>query len=607
MKSATNSGTQLRAEGNMSTDTSRGERALQNLRPVRVFHPMLLALIPLCGLYAQNAELLPVNALARSGAVLVGCALALWVVFSVLRRNRYHGGLLASALIVPLFVVWGVLEDTIRAVIPLYGTQSRAMFYVLFAAGILALIGLVGYRFRKDPRALRAAMLTASIAAVGGLLIATFLLAPIFGRRAAWLITVYLMASAGVVTLVWKFPGDLQVATRSLNWFALILLALYGAVLIVNRAPAPVIAPRALTIAASTQATPAAELPDIYVIALDGYARSDTLRSAYAYNNLPFEQEMRGLGFQFVEHCVANYPQAVLSLAATLNMDYLANLLPESEREQAGMRHVFALYHENRLFQVMRDHGYQILSFSPGLESLEPRSESVQRLAPEQALGEFEMVLFDRTFASRVMQAYYFLRYKNPAYWRYDFRRERILYAFDEMGRLAQQGAPSPRVIFANLLLPEPPYLFTRDGGMAQPFGPGSLPVDKSFRGMESEYQAAYLDQLHFTNKKIAETARKIVETSKRPAVVLVMSSRGAPPTLERQSGATEERFSNLLAVRFPTPSEAPDTAFYDTVSLVNVFRLTLNRVLGAQLPLLADETYVSAEDHPFVAQQAKP
>jgi len=587
----------------MSTETSRGERALKALRPVRVFHPMLLALIPLCGLYAQNAGLLTISALIRPAAALITISLVLWVAFSVLRGNRYHGGLLASALIVPCFVLWGVLEDFIRGIIPIMSATPRGTFYALFGVFALAVIGFVSYRYAKDTVALRRAVVLSAVALVVTLLVATFVLAPIFGRRAAWLITAYLMAVVAGLWFAWRYDGDCKIATRSMNWFALILLALYGAVLVVNRTPQPDLAPRPLAVApASTDDTS----PDIYVLALDGYASSDVLRTAYAYNNLAFEEEMKSLGFEIATQSRANYPQAELSLASMLNMDYLPELLAsDSERESAGMQHVFALFHKNRVFSIARERGYDVMVFSPGLESLEPRAEDVTVLTPPGVLGEFEMVLIDRTIASRIIQAGYYLRYNNPAYWRYAFRRERILYMFDELPRLARVESAKPRLVFATMLVPEPPYLFTRDGGRAQPFGPGSLANDRMFRGRESEYQEAYLDQVHFVNQKLAEAARLIIESSKRPVAILILSSRGAPPALTRQPDATVERYRNLLMARFPQPATDPANAFRDDLSLVNVFPLTMNRLFGAGLPLRPDVTYTVAENRPFVSQQA--
>jgi hypothetical protein len=412
------------------------------------------------------------------------------------------------------------------------------------------------------------------------------------------MIVAYLVATVVVIVAVWRYKGDYARATRSLNWFALILLGLYAASVFLNRAPKENFSAPPLTLPESVIQIPKDRLPDIYFIALDGYARSDVLRDGFSYNNLTFEDGMKANGFHVVPDCHSNYSQAVLSLTACLNMEYLHSMGTPAARTGADMNQAIRLYHNNRVFKTFREIGYSVMAFSPGLESLEPRGAGVSVLAPPYALGEFEMVLLDRTVASRVMQVVYYLKYQNPAYWRYAFRRERILYAFEEMARLAQTESPVPRLIFANLLIPEPPYLFTRDGGRAQPFGPGSLAIDRRFRGREPEYRAAYLDQVHFTNQKLLETTQRILDGAKRPTAILIASSRGAPNFLERSAAPPETRYQNLILVRFPD-GEA-DSSVYDSMSLVNLFRVTLNRIVNAGLPILEDHIIDTSEESPF-------
>ena len=143
------------------------------------------------------------------------------------------------------------------------------------------------------------------------------------------------------------------------------------------------------------------------------------------------------------------------------------------------------------------------------------------------------------------------------------------------------------------------------DGGRAQPYGPGSLGGDRAFRGLESEYREAFLGQVYFTNQKLIETTKQIVDSSKRPSVIIVLSGRGAPPALERQPGPTDERFMNLLMVRFPEGVNANAPQWRDTLSLVNVFRVVLNQIANAQLELLEDKTVVPQESKPTNGQSA--
>ncbi len=63
--------------------------------------------------------------------------------------------------------------------------------------------------------------------------------------------------------------------------------------------------------------------PDIYYIILDGYGRSDVLKNEYDYDNSDFLNGLRGLGFYVADCSQSNYAQTQISLASSLNFNYL--------------------------------------------------------------------------------------------------------------------------------------------------------------------------------------------------------------------------------------------------------------------------------------------
>jgi len=583
--------------------TGVGERALENLRTVRVLHPMLLSLTPMLGLYAQNASVTPVSALVRPAILLAGSSYALWILGWILLRDRYRAGFVVSALVLSFVVLWGALEDAIANIIPLFKSWPPPTFYVLYVLVVLGGIAAVLYRYRKNRRAMKGLLALMVPVAVLGLAIATFLFAPVFGRRAAWIITAYLVITCFAVLGILRYRGDFRTLTPSANWFAGILMALYCGVVLFNRTPVPEVNVIAAEIAATTETAGEAQktLPDIYFIALDGYARADMLRSEYGFNNMAFENDLHNIGFVIASQSHSNYPVHTYALASCLNLDYLDALVEPSDRSRGTIDNVLDLFHRNRVVGFLRANGYEIIGLSPGFQSLEPREPDVDtRVEPPRTLGEFEMVLAGRTAASRVMETVYYLRFRNPAYWRFSFRRTRILYTVQELTQRCAEESKQPRFFFANMLVPEPPYLFDRDGGRAQPFGPGSLSIHRTLQGETMALREAYLDQLYYTNQLVAKTAQRIVAESKRPAVIVIASSRGAPVSLQPGDTAVEDRYANLIAVRFPNSPAADQEVIYPSISLVNLFRVTFNRVFGTGLPLLEDRMMRVDDRHPF-------
>lgn len=564
---------------------------------------MMLSLTPLLGLYAQNASVTPLGALVRPGAILIGFSLLLWILCWVPLRDRYRAGFVASAIVLSFVVLWGVLEDVIREVVKLLDTWSPQMFYLAYV--ILVVAGIAGFlfRYRKSKRAMKSFLLMMAPVAVVGFVVATFLLSPVFGRRAAWIITAYLVLTSFAVFAILRSRSDYRALTPSANWFAGILIALYCGVVLFNRTPVPDVELLPMEIAAESPAA-ARTQPDIYFISLDGYARSDVLRSTYGFNNMAFEGTLRELGFEIAPDSHANYILPAYALTACLNLNYLDALIAPSDRSRGTVDNVLDLYYSNRVFEFLRSQGYEIIALSPGVQSLELQVPHVDlRMEPPRSPGEFEMVLGGRTIASRVMEAVYFLRYRNPAYWQYAFRRSRILYAVEAMTRLSGEESERPRFVFANLLIPEPPYLFTRDGGRAQPFGPDSLSVQQGMRDEGTEYREAYLNQLFFTNSIIAEITKRILSQSNRPVAIVLLSSRGAPLSLQPAGVSLDNRYANLVALRFPEPANEPNELVYPSTSLVNVFRITFNRLFGTGLPLLDDKLKTLIEDAPFESE----
>ncbi len=584
-----------------------GEKARRALRPCRVIHPLLLSLCPLFGLFAFNAGRIPAVSLARPTIIILVTAGALWLVLRVTIRDRLRAGLATSLVIFAFFILWGVLEDAIQAVVPLLDGWPLWAFYLAYSVAVL--VGLVAAAawVYQDRRKLPI-VLVVSLAglAVVWFVVAWILLSPVFGRRAAWLISGYLIAFVTVMVGTLRYQGDIQAATRNMNRFAAILVALYLAMFLFNVRFTSVPLPPPLDAQTVTLA-PETGWPDIYLIAVEGYPRSDVLDGGFRYNNGPFEERMVSQGFEFAAKSTANYPTTTLSLAACLNLDYLHNLLPASAVRSADPMAAGRLYHDNRALRFLQDRGYHTIAFSPGLELREPRPPVDECLTPPWTLSELEATLLARTVLSRALQVVCYFKYDNPAYWRFALRRKRILFAADELARIASEPSDSPRFVFASLLVPEPPFLFTRDGGRAQPFGRGSLAIDRRFRRSPAEFRQHYIDQLGFTNDLLAEATENIVKRSTRPSVVLVVSGSGPEMAMRRGPDGTETpvpaRFANLVAVRFPEPGTElgeSDSAIYDEISLVNLLRVTFNRLFGLDLPILPDEQLLGVDGTPY-------
>ena len=103
-------------------------------------------------------------------------------------------------------------------------------------------------------------------------------------------------------------------------------------------------------------------LPDVYYIVLDSYARNDILQEIYGFDNSAFLQALQSRGFYIPECANSNYDFTLNSVASVLNMDYLdsfgvkdSDLLHESAQQ-------IELVLDNKVRHYFGDRGYQFVA-----------------------------------------------------------------------------------------------------------------------------------------------------------------------------------------------------------------------------------------------------
>jgi hypothetical protein len=152
--------------------------------------------------------------------------------------------------------------------------------------------------------------------------------------------------------------------------------------------------------------------------------------------------------------------------------------------------------------------------------------------------------------------------------------RDIILYTLDKLPVVAELR--SPKLVFAHIMLPHPPYVFGPDGE-AQ-----NLPDNSDV----SEHLQGYRDQVLYANKRILPIIDTILAESKGNVIIVLEGDHGL---LER--GGTEH-MKNLNAYYFPDHDYAD---LYPWITPVNSFRVILSDFFGQNYPILKDLSYNSA------------
>ncbi len=341
----------------------------------------------------------------------------------------------------------------------------------------------------------------------------------------------------------------------------------------------------ALTSTANLALTPGAAPPDVYYIILDAYTRDDTLLDAYGLDNTPFLKRLEQLDF-YVAYCSqSNYAQTQLSLASSLNFDYLDVLSQHYNPQNKTRVGVHEFIRHGKVRQIFENLGYQTIAFETGFKGTEwddadvflsPSSAAVGELQMGAGLNGFELLLLNNSAGILLTDA----AAKLPNFLKPDIdnprriHRERILYALDQLSKLP--ALPGPKFVFAHLVIPHPPYVFGPDG---------------EFTDYDQEDMAAYRDQVIYLNKRIIPLLETVIRESEVPPIIILQADHGGIELPARG------RMEILNAYYLPNGGSE---GLYEHVSPVNTFRMVFNQYFGGDYELLEDVSYFSAYYTPF-------
>lgn len=331
--------------------------------------------------------------------------------------------------------------------------------------------------------------------------------------------------------------------------------------------------PAALNLEAGSQP------PDIYYIILDGYGRADVLEENFGYDNSGFLNELRALGFYVAECSQSNYAQTQISLASSLNFNYLDALserfVPGSE-DRTGLD---ALIRHSAARASLEKAGYKTVAFATGFLFTE-MTDADYFLGPGYSWGElneFEALLMETTLARLVQDGNRFGMQTSGS----ERFRERTLFTLEKLSEL--DYIPGPKFVFVHIIAPHPPYVFGPTGGPVEPAEVGTTKTQ--------EGASHYRDQVVYINSRILEVIPQILANSSTPPVIIIQGDHG--PTVPSSPRA---RMSNLNAYLLP----GRDAALYPTITPVNTFRVIFNTYFGQDLELLEDVSLYSDYDEPF-------
>ena len=325
---------------------------------------------------------------------------------------------------------------------------------------------------------------------------------------------------------------------------------------------------------------------DIYLVVLDEYANADVLRERFGYDNRPFEDSLRALGFHVPRLVGSNYTHTLLSLPSLLNAAHLVGLERELGSKTKHPALPNYLLEHNRVAPFLERRGYHYVFFpSQWWHSTSGSVVADSEFSPWTGI-DLSRSLTDGEL-QRTVRGASVLRYLDRTHGWEASHVKRTL-----RGLAAVSRTDGPVFAFAHMLKPHNPYVFDRECRTLQ-------------RGREDDDVGPYLEQLECMNRLLLATVHRILQRSEVPPIILLQGDHGT--SLLGASGyddpamvppaAARERLGAFGAYYLP---DGGATAFGDTVTVVNVMGNVLRYYFGAHLPRSGDEQYISPANFPY-------
>ena len=484
-----------------------------------VIHPFLLAIFPVVYLYSRNADEIATSELLFPLLTALGGALLVFFILKLITKSYARSGIV-TFFVIALFYFYGTVRDSIITGASASGRQYSVCFYLglTWAALTIAVLVLVA-KWRRH-----------------------FLATTRFLNITSVILVLISLASTGVFFL--KEGGK----------------------------PTPQ--------SPAVSASPASNLPDIYYIILDEYAREDTLKEIYNYANSEFVTFLTDRGFYVAGGSRSNYDRTYLSLPSSLNMRYLAG-------EELGNRSLqLGMIGNSEVARFLEAKGYDLVNVASSWDF-----KGIDKYMQVEPPGK-------RVFGMRVSNfAYYLVQSTALAPFASlfsDHGRTAILDAFDVLAEMPERKQPT--FVFAHILSPHSPFIFDRNGN-AVPMSILELEGD-----VAQNYRRGYLEQLLYVSKKTEELVDAILAKSEVKPIIILQADHGpqsvgegATPELTEKINLNERM--NILNAYYLPGKNKP--VLYDSITPVNTFRTVLNSYFGTNYERLKDESryYTSYPD----------
>lgn len=356
----------------------------------------------------------------------------------------------------------------------------------------------------------------------------------------------------------------------------------------------------------TAKAKKTANKPDIYYIILDRYASQETLSSQYGFNNNDFLGFLSGKGFVLANTAHANYPFTIQSISSSLNGQFLPELSASEQNSVTSTHHLQDMIRQNGAAAFAKNQGYtytQLGSWwdptrnNPYADASLKSPHEIIVLNHHSNVSEYNGILLRQSILQTVMGSEYklgnFVVLGTTTIPVDAIHAQSGLYELDQLSNM--KPGDTPKLTFAHILLPHPPYVFNENG---QPISTTQKHTSKQL----------YLDQMAYTNKRVKEVVSNLTADPAHQPVIIIQADEGPYPkrfqdhqhtfNWLKATDAEKQEKTGILSAYYLPGVDASEV--YPGISPVNNFRLIFNSYFGTDMPYLEDKHYIDNEPRPY-------
>ena len=404
--------------------------------------------------------------------------------------------------------------------------------------------------------------------------------------RDRYVLALWALLAIGGALLLLRIRRSLPEVTKILNGVAVVLVAMTAVPIVADK----VTGPDEVNQIARPSPVPTAEIRegkrDIYYVNFDRYGGEDSLGPNFGYDNRPFLATLEAKGFVVAHHARANYPNTGHSMTSMLNMTYLDEV-GRQVRDSGDWGPLYGLLKDHVVGRFLKSEGYRYVHIGNWFEGTRtsPLADQVVSYDP---LSEFSRELLETTPVGALSKSFGVAEDKlDPRHvaWK------RVLFQIDQLMRAGNDGKPT--FVMAHIILPHEPYVFQSDGSFLE------ADVMRARHWHEN-----YLESLRFANAMMTQIADHLLAgPDESDPIIIFASDEGPPPGTDKNNTDPDpdawiskttkqlrQKFPILAAFYLPGPERPP---IAQTITPVNFFRSIFSIYFGANLPLLADDSFV--------------